>query len=245
VAWTGPNNQGDYITVVAAGATKWTNEPYFYTTAGTPGHLIAPTTPGAYELWYVDGASAAVSTRRPLTVTAFVGTVSGPATVAGGTAFSVAWSGPNATGDYVTIMAASATDWTGESYFYTTAASPGTLYAPLDAGAYELRYVAGQDGAAMVRAAITVTAVVASVSAPASADRGASISVTWTGPDGYVDYITIVPVGAAEGAYLSYAYTSAGSPATIVAPDTAGDYEIRYVYGSGSVTLASAPIQIK
>ncbi|MGZ8705724.1 MAG: hypothetical protein ACXWYB_13810, partial [Aeromicrobium sp.] len=30
-AWTGPDNQNDYITIVAVGTTKWTAERYFYT----------------------------------------------------------------------------------------------------------------------------------------------------------------------------------------------------------------------
>ena len=42
VAWNGPNGPGDYVTIVKAGTTKWTNESYFYTASANPGELVAP-----------------------------------------------------------------------------------------------------------------------------------------------------------------------------------------------------------
>ena len=243
IDWTGPNNQGDYITILAAAATEWINEPWFYTNIGTPGQLVAPTTPGSYKLVYIDGTSRNFKAERPITVTAFVGSVSGPATVAAGTTFSASWTGPNAPGDYITIVAKGATEWTNESWFYTGYGPTGNLVAPLTDGSHELWYVAG-DSTVMARTPIMVTPLVSSVTAPASANKGSSITVSWTGPNAAGDYITIVPAGAAEGAYTSYAYTGAGNPVTITAPDTAGAYEIRYVYGSNGQTIASAAIQI-
>lgn len=245
VAWTGPNAQGDYVTIVAAGATKWTNEPYFYTTAGSPGNLVAPTKAGAYELWYVNGADEAVVVRRPITVTPFVGSLSGPASVEAGTTFSVEWTGPNASGDYVTIVATGATKWTNEPYFYTASGTPGNLIAPTKAGTYELWYVAGADDKIMTTAPITVSALSVTLSAPASVNRGAQFEVTWTGPNGPTDYITIAPATSPSGTYLSYAYTSAGSPATLTAPDDAGAYEIRYESDRVEGTFGRIAIEVK
>ena len=243
VDWTGPNNQGDYISILPADATEWINEPYFYTYVGTPGQLLAPTTPGDYKVVYIDGPSRNFKAQQPMTVTAFEGSVSGPASVAAGTVFSASWTGPNALGDFITIVAMGATDWTNESWFYTSNGPVGNLSAPLTDGAHELWYVAS-DRTVMVRAPITVTPLQSSVSAPASANKGASISVSWTGPDAPGDYITIVAAGAAEGTYTSYAYTGAGNPVAITAPDTSGTFEIRYVYGSNGQTIASAAITI-
>ena len=245
VAWTGPNAQGDYVTIVSEGATRWTNEQFFYTTTGSPGTLTAPTTAGNYELWYVNGADSAVTARRPITVTAFAGTLTGPATVPAGTVFSVAWTGPNGPGDYVTIVAEGATRWTNESYFYTAAGTSGSLTAPLAVGNYELWYVTGADSKTMARAPIAVEATPVSVVAPIEVDTGAQFEVTWAGPNGPGDYITIVEAGSPEGAYLSYAYTAAGNPASLTAPDTGGAYEVRYVSGQGEVTQASALIAVK
>ena len=77
VAWNGPNGPGDYVTIVKAGATRWTNENYFYTTAGSPGTLLAPLEAGAYELWYVIGSDRTIQSRRPITVTAASATLDG------------------------------------------------------------------------------------------------------------------------------------------------------------------------
>lgn len=243
VDWTGPNAPGDYVTIVMVGATQWTDEPYFNTNAGSPGQLVAPTKAADYELWYVSGTDDTVATRRPITVTEFVGTLSAPDSVEGGTVFSVEWTGPNGPGDYITIVAAGATQWTDEDYFYTTEGSPGSLTAPVTAGNYELWYVSGTDDQVQVRRAIVVIAPSVTLEAPASIAAGADFDVTWTGPNGPGDYITIVQDGAPEGAYLSYANTAGGSPVTLTAPDGAGAYEIRYVAGEGS-TLGSVPIGV-
>lgn len=158
VSWTGPNGPDDYVTIVKAGTTAWTNEDYFYTTEGSPGRLVVPSVDGPYELWYILGADKTVLARRALTVTPFEGSLSGPAEVAANTPFQVDWTGPNGRGDFVTIVKAGSTAWTDEDYFYTTEGSPGTLLAPLEQGAYELWYVIGSDASVKARSPITVTA---------------------------------------------------------------------------------------
>ena len=244
VNWVGPNNQGDYITIVAAGKRKWNGEPFFYTYGGTPRPLQSSTTPGNYEIWYVNGANGKPRLKVSITVTPFVGSLDGPPSVAAGTEFNVAWTGPASPGDYVTIEPVGATQWVNESFFYASSSTPtGTLTAPLTDGAHELWYVAG-DKTVMLREPITVMPLSASVTGPASAAGGASFSVSWTGPNASGDFITIVAVGAEEGSYLSYAYTQYGNPATLTAPDTSGQYELRYVYGSTRQTIATASITI-
>jgi hypothetical protein len=74
VAWTGPIVLGDYVTVVAKGATKVaTNAAYVNITVGSPGTLLAPPTAGDYELWLVKGDTLGdlpefIKARRPLSV---------------------------------------------------------------------------------------------------------------------------------------------------------------------------------
>ncbi len=146
VTWTGPRAQGDYITIVAATATKWTDEPWFYTAGATsPGSLVAPVKDGAYAIWYVSGADDTILARRAIRVTPFSGNLGGPEEVEAGSTFQVAWNGPNGPQDYVTIVKVGTAKWTNESYFYTANGNPGNLVAPLEAGAYELRYAAGSD----------------------------------------------------------------------------------------------------
>lgn len=245
VEWTGPNGERDYVTIVAAGSTKWTNEPYFATgSTPSPGTLTAPSTPGAFELWYVSGADATVLARVAITVSAFVGTIDAPDSVAGGTVFEVAWTGPNGPGDYITIVKVGATAWTNEPYFSTSVGSPGTLQASIEAGPFELWYVSGTGDVIQLREPITVTPYSASVDGPGEVAKGGAVAIAWTGPSGPGDYITIVPAGAPEDAYLDYCSTSTPSPCEVTAPDGAGAYEVRYVTAAYKV-LAREPLLVR
>lgn len=245
VTWTGPNGPGDYVTIVAAGTTAWTNEDYFYTTEGSPGKLNVPSSDGQYELWYLSGADKTILARRSLTVAPFSGDVLGPESVVANTEFDVAWEGPNGRLDYVTIVEAGATTWTNEDYFYTADGPSGTLLAPLEPGAYELWYVIGSDRTVQVKKPITVTAASATLEGPDTVAKGAQFEVTWTGPNGPGDFVTIVAKGADASAYLSYFYTHDGNPGTLTAPDKPGDYELRYLAGQADVVMESIPIGVK
>lgn len=244
VTWTGPNAERDYVTIVRSGATAWTDEDYFYTFEGSPGTLTAPSTPGGYELWYVSGADEKILARRPLQVTAFQGDLLAPDEVIANTTFEVAWNGPNGPGDYVTIVPAGSQVGTYFSYFYTNTGSPGTLTSAVQAGAYEIWYVIGADSTVQARRPITVTAATATLEAPKDVAHGADFQVSWTGPNGPRDYITIVPAGSAQGAYLSYFYTASGATGTLKAPDQAGSYEVWYVTGQGDVVLQRSTIKV-
>lgn len=245
VAWTGPANDRDYVTIVAVGTTKWTVEKYFYTTAASPGKLLAPLKAGDYELWYVNGSDDVPTARRPITVTALAATLDAPATVQAGTPFEVAWTGPDGPSDYVTIVAAGATKWTNEVYFYTQTGSPGPLVSPIVPGAYEVWYVTGQDTAPQARQSITVTPFQITLQAPARVKAGADFQVTWTGPNGPTDYITIVPAESPDGTYLNYAYTSSGTTVTLTAPDQKGNYEIWYASDRVDGTFARIAIVVE
>lgn len=244
VSWTGPDDQGDYIAIVPEGATEWTNaDPWFYTANANPGTMIAPTADGEFELWYVAGEDEEVLARSPITVTPFSGALLAPDEVPAGEEFEVAWNGPDGPGDYVTIVAEGTDRWSNESYFYTSVGDPGTLIAPIEAGDYEIWYVTA-DGETQETRPITVAELEISLDAPDSVAAGADFEVEWTGPDGPSDYITIVPAGSAEGAYLDYAYTSAGNPAELTAPEEPGAYEIWYASDRVEGTFESIPIVV-
>ncbi len=245
VAWTGPNAPKDYVTIVPAAATEWTSvDPYFYTTNGSPGKLVAPTTAGPFALWYVSGADDAILARLAISVTPFTGDLLAPESVPAGSVVEVSWNGPNGPKDYVTIIAVGAERWTNESYFYTNAGNPGKLVAPIVPGSYEIRYVTGDDKT-QARRPITVGEFEITLKAPAKVAKGAPFDVEWTGPNGPSDYITIVPAGSPPGTYASYAYTAAGSPAHIIAPDKAGEYEIWYASDRVAGIFASTKITVE
>ncbi len=245
VTWSGPDNSGDYLTVVPVGSAEGTWQSYSYTTRGSPAPLTAPIEPGEYEVRYVTGQAGATLASRLVVVSPVSASVSAPAEVAAGSEFEVTWSGPDNSGDYLTVVEEGAREGAYMSYQYTNRGSPAALTAPIDPGRYEVRYVSGQGSVTMASAPLVVSAVSASVSAPAEVDAGTSFQVGWTGPDNSGDYVTIVAEGAREGAYTSYFYTRRGSPSELRAPAEPGRYEVRYVTGQGGRTLASTTVVVR
>lgn len=244
VTWTGPNAQGDFVTIVQKGATAWTNEDFFYLDEGSPANLTAPSVAGAYEIWYVSGAEKSVLARQDITLTPFAGALQAPESVMANTQFEVSWVGPNGPGDYVTIVKAGATTWTNEDYFYTTEGPTAKLLGPVEPGAYEIWYVIGSDSTIQARRPITLTPAMATLDAPMEVAQGATFQVSWTGPNGPGDFVTIVPAGSPPSTYLSYFSTSADATQGLLAPSQPGNYEIRYLAGQKDIVLATRPIRV-
>jgi hypothetical protein len=244
VAWTGPDNRGDFVTIVALGAPADATGPYRETKEAAVLELTAPIEPGSYELRYVTARSRTILGRAPLEVEPVDATLDAPGEVVLGSQVSVAWSGPDNTGDYVTLVPASTPDGQYGNYTLTAEGSPLTVVAPTTVGAAELRYMTGQGGKVLARRALTIVAAEVTLSAPDHAVAGSRIEVAWTGPNHTGDYITVVPADWAEGRYLNYTQTSSGSPLAVLLPVDAGDGEVRYMTGQGSKVLARRPIRI-
>jgi hypothetical protein len=79
---------------------------------------------------------------------------------------------------------------------------------------------------------------------PATVAAGATFEIGWQGPNNARDFLTIVPAGTPARKYEAYVYTDKGSPATLAAPETAGNYEVRYLTGQSYDTLASAALAV-
>jgi Ca-activated chloride channel family protein len=245
VAWSGPDNPGDYVTVVEAGAPEGSYRSYSNTSQGSPAGLQAPDEPGRYEVRYVTGQSGKTLASAPVEVQAVQASVQAPASVKAGSRFDVTWSGPDNRGDYVTIVPASAEEGTYRDYRNTQEGSPVQLRAPVEPGAHEVRYVSGQSQRTLARAPVEVQEVSGRVEAPQRVKAGESFEVRWSGPDNPGDYVTIVKQGAPDGEYLSYAYTRDGATLRIEAPQEPGAYEVRYVMEPGARTLARTPVAVE
>ena len=105
--------------------------------------------------------------------------------------------------------------------------------------------VPGQKNRDLAEASIVVGSVAASLDAPAEVVAGAAFEVAFTKPEGSRGYIAIGDVDA-EGIDYQYGYQSArDKPVALTAPDTAGDYAIRYIQqGNEDVILATVPLKV-
>ncbi len=157
VTWSGPNHEGDYVTVVPLGEAEGRYGVYVYTADGTPAELRAPDVPGDYELRYVTGQTAATLARRALTVAPVAATLVAQNEVKAGEAIELSWTGPANGGDYITVVKAGAKQGSYGDYAYLRDGSPLTLNALDEPGDYELRYVTGQSALTLTTRPVTVS----------------------------------------------------------------------------------------
>jgi Ca-activated chloride channel family protein len=241
VAWTGPKRPGDYVTVVKTGALPTDYLDYKVTDALSPVEITLPVEPGEYEIRYVLARPTRVLASVPVTTVATAASITVPATAPAGTEIEVAWTGPGYHGDWVTIVAPGDPVTRYNSYFD---AKPENrkLTVPTEAGAYEVRYVQGGQKV-LARAPITVTPVVATITAPDSVAAAAQFEIAWTGPNLRGDWLTIVKADRPPNEYGSYVDAPNGGPGKLTAPATPGSYELRYVLG-GKAIIGRKPISV-
>ncbi|MFN7974946.1 MAG: hypothetical protein U0166_21775 [Acidobacteriota bacterium] len=148
IVWTGPDNEGDFVTIVKPAAANSDFTAYFYTHGMSPerGTLPLPGKAGTYEVRYVSGQSNEILARGTVEAAAVTATLEAPDSVKAGTKLAVRHTGPKYAGAYVTIVLEGAPRGSYLDYFYTESAGPtGELDVPAKPGAYELRYVLKDD----------------------------------------------------------------------------------------------------
>jgi len=245
VAWTGPDNRGDYVTIVRSEAPATAYLSYKETKDGSTLELTAPIEPGAHEVRYVTRRTHTVLGRTPIEVVPPGVTLDAADEVVLGSSLSVAWTGPNNRGDYVTIVPKEMPDGQyGDNYTYTDKGSPLSVTAPTVTGDAELRYMTGQGGKVLARRPVRIVMADVSLSAPASAIAGTTLAVEWKGPDNPGDYITVVAKETLDGQYGNYTATAGGSPMKLLMPMLPGGAELRYMTGQGGRVLARRALEI-
>lgn len=158
-----------------------------------------------------------------------------PDEVAAGSAFEVAWDGPDGEGDQIIV----ALEGNRVTYpAYTGDGNPLTLTAPGEPGEYELQYVMAGTGVVAQRP-LTVVPLEIGLEFPPSVVVGSDFDVTWSGPGNDNDTIVV----ALDGSRVTYpAYPKSGNPLTLTAPPDAGAYEVWYVV-EGKVA-GRAPLEV-
>ncbi len=172
-----------------------------------------------------------------------------------GSTVTVRWSGPNAPGDYITVVRKGAPAFEYLNYKPTsdgrTPVNPVSIVLPAEPGAYEIRYLFSNPRRVLAVVPYQVTAIAATIDGPASVAPGARFEVSWTGPNNGGDWVTIVAAGAAARAYGSYVDARIGNPdsrtgsrtAELRAPADPGRYELRYVQ-QGRVVIGTRTIEV-
>ncbi|MCP5111582.1 MAG: hypothetical protein GY953_12185 [bacterium] len=245
ISITGSTGQRDFVTIVKKGTAEGKYDHYQYPRGKPTVKLDAPDMPGDYEIRLLAAASPYKTlARKPITVTDVNSALDAPTQVEAGAAFDVRWTGPGNPRDFVSITKPGDAKQRYVSYRYTSRGNPAKMRAPDEAGTYELRYLTGQTYRILSSRKLVVGAAEASITAPAQVMAGADFDATWSGPDNQRDFITIVAAGAPEKSYKFYQYTSRGNPAKMRAPDTPGDYEVRYSAGQSYMTLARASVKV-
>lgn len=244
ITWSGPNNSGDYITIVKPEAKDDEYGVYSRTSSGTTLELQAPDALGLHEIRYVQNEDRKVLARQKIELTPVEATVSGPDRIGAGGTIEVQWTGPNSPGDYITVVEVGAPDDEHNDYARTTSGSPLTFLVPDGLGKYEIRYVLNISKRVLASQPLTIEPVSARLELKNTAVPGGKATVEWTGPNNQSDYITVVPKGAPADKHLDYARTTSGSPVSIQMPEELGDYELRYIMSSSKRILASLPLSL-
>jgi hypothetical protein len=169
-------------------------------------------------------------------------TIDGPAKGVAGGEIAVTATGSTNANDFVSIVPKGSKQGTYGNYQYVAGGGPKKLQVPTEPGDYEIRLLAAASPyATLASRPLRVEAASATIDGPAAVAAGAKFDVRWTGPNNNSDYIAI---GNAQRPYIEYAYTKAGNPVRLTAPDQAGDYELRYFLGNGDKVIASKKLTI-
>ena len=153
--WTGPDNARNFLTVVAPDAATGAYEHFAYTSAPSV-TLVAPETPGEYEVRLVSADSTRVLARKPITVQAAQASVQAPASVEAGSIFQAGWTGPGNELDYLAVTEVGKPEKYLE-YTYTRRGNPLDLRAPRTPGDYELHYLTGRTDQTLASQPLRVT----------------------------------------------------------------------------------------
>lgn len=256
VAWTGPDNDMDYLDIMPAGTDQTSGEAsYQWTEKGSPLEIVAPGEPGDYQLRYVMQArtSRHVLTSQSLTVVPGEFSLSVPEQVTIGMYFPVSWSAATVTeGSYIDLVPPGYTNTSGEiSYSYVYEGRDLSILAPIIAGVYDLRFVLEAPDGRMVKfvTPVTILEAEASVDFPRTLSPGTPFNLTWSGPINDSSYLDIVPAGYTEThGEMDYAYLSYGDVLTMTAPDEPGEYQVRFVLEAAQGirrVLYSAPLTVR
>lgn len=161
-----------------------------------------------------------------------------------GSPVEVTWSGPDESGDYISIAAEGAPGGSTEDWTRTRNGSPLTVRPPDTPGAFEVRYVMGQSDRVIARSELEVTPVEASLESPDTLMVDTPVEIAWSGPANPGDYIAWAERGTPGGSTVNWTRTNQGSPLSLRTPEHPGRYELRYVMGQADRVLTRKTVTV-
>ncbi|SDY61736.1 VWA domain-containing protein [Citreimonas salinaria] len=245
VGWAEILDEADIVTIVPIQAEESEVGNHLRVRGDVSGALRAPADTGLYEVRYVRHQGRTVAGRQTVEVTPAEAQVTAPETAIAGSSFDVSWTGAIHPADFVTVVPAGADEGTVEDHVRVRDNESDSLRAPADPGLYEVRYVLEEGRRTLASTPIEVTEPQVQVTATDTVRAGDEIEISWSGDVPHPgDYITIVPLGAAEGEVQDHDRVGSETSTTLRAPAETGVYEVRYVLGNGRRTLASATVEV-
>ncbi len=168
-----------------------------------------------------------------------------PESVLAGSAVEVSWKGPVTEKDYIVIAAHDAADHIKTDRKVVGSATSVKLTAAPKPGDYQIRFFDSVNNEIIDRKPLSIAAPKVTLDAPAKGQVGQSIAIAWVGPNQRRDYLAIAKSGSKGNSYINYSYTANGSPTNLRLPDAGGEYELRYVSGSGKIVWQTSKILVE
>lgn len=245
---TGPVDRRHWIGFAPEGSGKGAYLDYKRPTGPTSEvELRAPSHPGVYELRYVLNESERVLASRRITIINATATVDAPAEVMATMRIHVTATGPVGPQHWIGFAPKGSPAGAYRDYVRPKGTTTDAeLEAPVEPGEYEIRYVLDEREAILAARPIRVTPAIASIdSAPDAVKVGETIEVTASGPVAPGHWIGFAPAGSSAGTYRAYARpTGSTSHVELKAPETPGDYELRFVLKEREKVAARKPIKV-
>ena len=243
VEWTGPGNQGDYITIAPPGAAANVSNSYAYTKSKkSPVQIDALELDGDFELRYVTPKKNILA-RRPIKIVAAKVTLKAPDSATIGAEIAVEWTGPNNARDMVVIVAKGAKEGTYGSYIQTSKGNPAKVAAPAEPGDAEIRYVSGKGKKTIASMPIKIVAADIKFKVAEKIAANSTFRLEFSGAPNHPKDLIVIALPGSKRAEKTY-YVSRGSPQDVKAPKKAGKYELRYITGKKRNVIGTWPVEI-
>ncbi|MGX0978520.1 hypothetical protein ACSSVY_004260 [Roseovarius sp. MBR-51] len=156
VDWTGPDADGDRITLARPEAVAGDILAVTLTRRGTPATLHLPDETGLFELRYEQYEPQRILVTRQISLNATEAGIAAPVGVPLGERFEVDWTGPGGPKDEIVLAEIGSPDDARITATQTRWGSPAKLKAPDVEGTYELRYRVGASGRILTRTQFTI-----------------------------------------------------------------------------------------